>query len=499
MADHPGWYPPGQVCYPPELPMYLKNIYDLKPVVGTPNDAEVMGIHSVMHSARKASDIPGMLDSGLLVNLADHLFNVQMARYRSRYSLITFPSDATYTPPVLPTHVSVTLGPVSGAPSDDEMTKVQDSIRSYQRFDSVPSMFDPRVNMELSQHLFDLQMARHMRLAGENQPRSVSENNVKPSSPIQITEQKEVPTEEAPNATNNAGKGASVLEVDVPHSTPVTNIHEPTEQSNQLAERFSQVLERLIQVVERTHEPARQSDQLVEHLSQVIERFNLLTEQSNQFARPSTIQSNPLEEPNQPPEPALSSQKPSSPIEQFNQLLGRFNELLSQVIQPLKRSNELAERANAFAEQLNWLTERSNELTEESKKPVERFEGLMKNINKVLVGIQHAIVRNRRDNKVSALDCLVNEKGETPSSSKTTYRKGYDWLSKYESSRPNLPVMIGSVSQEIYVPEGWLAEFVCFYGIWQGVCESETSTELMDGKGKEARERLSRYLSSCLG
>ncbi|KAH7335737.1 hypothetical protein B0J17DRAFT_667582 [Rhizoctonia solani] len=313
----------------------------------------------------------------LLVNLADHLFNVQMG------------CDIHATP--LPAHVSVKLEPISGAPSDNEMIKVQDAIRSYQRFDTVPSMFDPRVSMELFQHSFDLQMARHMRLAGESQPRSATDVHM----------------------------------VNVSQSTPAIDIHEQMEQSNQLNERFNQVLERLTQILER---------------------------QTN-----------------------------------------------IQVIQPLKRSNELAERANAFAEQLNWLTDRSNELSEETKKPVERFEGLMKNINRVLVGIQHAIVRNRRDNKPSALDCLVNEKGETLSSSKTTHRKGYDWLSKYESSRPNLSVMIGSVSQDIYVPEGWLAEFVCFYGIWQGVCESETSTELMEGKGKEARERLSRYLSSCLG
>ncbi|KDN40471.1 hypothetical protein RSAG8_08091, partial [Rhizoctonia solani AG-8 WAC10335] len=123
----------------------------------------------------------------------------------------------------------------------------------------------------------------------------------------------------------------------------------------------------------------------------------------------------------------------------------------------------------------------------------------MKNINRVLVGIQHAIVRNYKGNKLTAADCLVNEKGETPASSKTTYHRSYDWLSKHLNGQPNLPVMISGVSLDLFIPENWLAEFVRFYGIWEGLCENGTSTNLIDGKRKEARERLGRYLSSCLG
>ncbi|KDN46430.1 hypothetical protein RSAG8_04374, partial [Rhizoctonia solani AG-8 WAC10335] len=118
------------------------------------------------------------------MKLTDHLFGAQMARYRSKYSLITFPSvsvslflpvitdplwsgqDATYTPPVLPTHISVNLEPISGAPTDDEIIKVQEAFQNYQELRRSPSMFDVHVNMELSQHLFDIQTARYMRGAG---------------------------------------------------------------------------------------------------------------------------------------------------------------------------------------------------------------------------------------------------------------------------------------------------------------------------------------------
>ncbi|CAE6493346.1 unnamed protein product [Rhizoctonia solani] len=134
MADRPGWYLPTQICYPPELPAYLKNVYDLKPIVGVPIDADVIGIHAVIQAANRVSGVPGMHDPGLLMGLADHLFSVQMAEYRSKFSLVIFPSDATYTPPELPAHVSVKLEPVSGTPSDDEMTKAQEALRFYQQF-----------------------------------------------------------------------------------------------------------------------------------------------------------------------------------------------------------------------------------------------------------------------------------------------------------------------------------------------------------------------------
>ncbi|EUC55110.1 hypothetical protein RSOL_091400, partial [Rhizoctonia solani AG-3 Rhs1AP] len=138
MAHHSEWYPPGQVCSPPELTTYLKNVYDLKPIIGLPSDSEVVGIHDVMHAAKKASD----------------------DGYRNKY-FITLPSDTIYTPPNLPVHVSAKLQPVSGVPTDDEIMGVQDAVQTYQEMRRFPSMFDPHINMELSQHLFDLQMDDH--------------------------------------------------------------------------------------------------------------------------------------------------------------------------------------------------------------------------------------------------------------------------------------------------------------------------------------------------
>lgn len=43
------------VYTPPLLPEYLKNVFDLKPIVGTPNDTEMKGIHAVIRVAAHMS------------------------------------------------------------------------------------------------------------------------------------------------------------------------------------------------------------------------------------------------------------------------------------------------------------------------------------------------------------------------------------------------------------------------------------------------------------
>ncbi|CAE6439877.1 unnamed protein product [Rhizoctonia solani] len=483
MADHPGWYPPGQVCHPPELPTYLNNVYNLKPIVGVPNDAEVIGIHTVLHAARKASEIPGMHDPGLLMGLADHLFGAQMARYRSKYSLIAFPSDATYSPPTLPTHISVKLEPASGAPTDEEMAKAQDVVLTYQEMRRFPSIFDAHVNMELSQHLFDLQMARYMRLAGESQPILVPDAIIKSSSALPNTAHTPTKTEESTSATNNAGTGAENLEI---HHTfqSVTgiDIHGLMERSNQLAERFNQLLERSNELLERYGQPFDQSSSptLPEQFNQVLERLTQMMERSH-----------PAEQSNQL-------------VERFNQLLERFNQMVEQSKEPAQRANELAEQsnnladgANQLAEKLNQSFERSNQLSEQANQSMEAFGGLLKNINKVLVGVQHAIVRNHKGNTVNAINCLVNEKGDLPGLMDIGHRSTVNWLSGW--SGETFPVTIDGVSQTFRIHDSWLGSFLRFYSVCDHLRESATGIRLKEGKVEEARNRLSDYLTSCLG
>ncbi|KAG8726501.1 hypothetical protein FRC11_015071 [Ceratobasidium sp. 423] len=244
------------------------------------------------------------------------------------------------------------------------------------------------------------------------------------------------------------------------------------ERSNQLAERFNQLLERSNELVERSTKPVDSLTQtFAERFNQVLERLTQLVEQSRQ------------------------------PADQSDRLAERFNELFERFNQLTEQSNPPAQGASQLAEQLNRSSERSNELSEQANKCWERVGDVLVNINRVLVGVQHAIVRSHKGNKVSALDCLVNEKGETPAISETTSTLTFVWLSKRNANVPEnrLPVMIDGDSQDAYIRDANLGKFIQFYGIDNGMCKDTTSPELKAGEEHLARERLREYLSSCLG
>ncbi|CAE6395080.1 unnamed protein product [Rhizoctonia solani] len=341
MAEYPGWYPDSLVLYPPELPAYLKHVYELKPIAGLPRDAEIVGIHSVVHAASRVSGVPGMHDPNLFMLLADHLFDVQMARYRSRYSRITFPTNATYIPPALPALVSINLGTVSGAPSDEEIIKVQDAVRAYQNLITVPSVFDPHVNMELSQHLFDLQMARHIQLANGTNPSLEAHSSAETESSIRPVELQRDTTEGTANGTSKPDEEGKFKVDQVSQLVPGI-VQELMERSNQLTERFDQALEQFTRIAEQTHAPKERLNLHAERFDQLFERRDQIFEQSNWSAQ------------------------------QVSTLAKRSDQLVEQLAQSSTRSNQLAEQANEHAEQ---------------------FGHVMRNINRVLVGIQHAIVR----------------------------------------------------------------------------------------------------------
>ncbi|CAE6419199.1 unnamed protein product, partial [Rhizoctonia solani] len=478
MAAHPGWYPPRQVCSPPELPAYLREAYALKPIVGIPNDDEVIGIHSVIHAVNQVSVVPGMRNPSLLMNLSDHLFSVQMARYRIKYSLITFPTDATYTPPNLPAHITVNLAPVSGTPTDEELMKVQDAFQTCQDMRRFPSMFDAHVNMELSQHLFDLQMARHMRLAGESQPSPVSQWT---TDPPHIAERAPHPTEEVTFGTNNAGMGADATIYQPLQVAP--GVQELMEQSNRLAERFNQLLERSNELAERPDRP--ESNHLFERFGQVLERLAQLAEQPQRPAEPDRL------------------------AERFNQLLARFNQVVDQSNQPAEQLNRLAERVNELIERSNQNHERPRPSMEELGMPLTKIGDILGNINRVLVRIQHAIVRSHKGNNAHAVACLVNEKGEAPGVgedpllcshiSTVQYTLREITLGHAGSPANLLQVVVNHTPENFYLHDHYLGHFLHFYNTGEGLCDTQSKTTLLAGKECAARKRLENYFSSCLG
>ncbi|KDN33793.1 hypothetical protein RSAG8_13122, partial [Rhizoctonia solani AG-8 WAC10335] len=338
-----------------------------------------------------------------------------------------------------------------------------------------------------------------MRAAGETPPSPATQRTTRHESPAQTTERAPNTIDEAIRATNNVGTGANTAEVHQPSQpAPAIDVRELMERSNQLAERFNQLLERSNDLSERCTQPVDQPNCQTQpdSFNQVLERFTRLLEPMHRPAEPDQL------------------------AERFNQLLDRFNQLAEQSNQPAQTANELSKRANQIAERANQLAElaqkpverlgdlsnranqiaeRANQLAELAQKPVERLGDVLKNVNKVLVGIQHAIVRNHKGNTASAVDCLVNVEGDTPSVSPVTKWGDFKFFTKfYRSDINHLPVTISGVSQSLYIPDSRLGAFLHFYDVGQDLYEGEMYT-VREGEESTARLRLGDYLSCRLG
>ncbi|KAF8596741.1 hypothetical protein BDV93DRAFT_513888 [Ceratobasidium sp. AG-I] len=200
---------------PPDLPAYLADSFSLKAVIGVPTDEAVKAIHAVIRAVENVSVVPAMCNPALSMELAQHLFDVQMARHRDKFPVNVFTCSNTYTPPTLPSHINVTLGSVIGAPSDDEVKLVRTALRASESLTNIPAMYDPDLSMNLSQHLFDIhfdcpnlfETACHVQQSTEGyyitrEPKAEAENIREvelPESPTITTERRRVPVGSPPD------------------------------------------------------------------------------------------------------------------------------------------------------------------------------------------------------------------------------------------------------------------------------------------------------------
>ncbi|CAE6500849.1 unnamed protein product [Rhizoctonia solani] len=81
-----------------------------------------------------------------------------MALYRSKYPAHISPMENTYAPPSLPAHVSTELDTVIGAPSTEHLKEAQHAMRVAESLVISP-LFDSDLNVQLPQHVFNLQFA----------------------------------------------------------------------------------------------------------------------------------------------------------------------------------------------------------------------------------------------------------------------------------------------------------------------------------------------------
>ncbi|CAE6427125.1 unnamed protein product [Rhizoctonia solani] len=146
---------------PPSLPEYITRSHTLKAIVGVPTAEEVEAIHDVIRAVNSVSIVPAMYDPKLSTRLSQYLFTVQMAVYRNEFAPGDNPRANIYTPPSIPSHIPISLKPVVGVPSDDELETVHNAVRTLEGLAS-SRLFDSKLNVKLSQHLFNLQFARHI-------------------------------------------------------------------------------------------------------------------------------------------------------------------------------------------------------------------------------------------------------------------------------------------------------------------------------------------------
>ncbi|CAE7207576.1 unnamed protein product [Rhizoctonia solani] len=147
---------------PPELPPFLANMFNLKPILGNPSPDEVKVVHEAVRTLNNLLHTPELRNTDLSIELSQHLFDVQMACHRQKYPATVLPTDVVYDPPNLPTYIPIGLKSVTGPPSNAEIASVHAALRISESFANVPSIFDPDLHVQLSQHLFDIQLARHV-------------------------------------------------------------------------------------------------------------------------------------------------------------------------------------------------------------------------------------------------------------------------------------------------------------------------------------------------
>ncbi|KAH7322213.1 hypothetical protein B0J17DRAFT_710644 [Rhizoctonia solani] len=149
------------ILTPPQLPTYLSDTCALEQIVGIPTKDNVKAIHATIRALNSVSYLPSLFDPDLSMQLAQHLFDSQMAIHQFTRSSHRPSGTAVYMPPDLPPDIPGILNRVIGAPSDEQIQSVQSVVRHIESQSYNPQLFDANLKMELSQHLFDIQLARH--------------------------------------------------------------------------------------------------------------------------------------------------------------------------------------------------------------------------------------------------------------------------------------------------------------------------------------------------
>ncbi|CAE6439904.1 unnamed protein product [Rhizoctonia solani] len=201
-----------------------------------------------------------------------------------------YPSHQVISPPGLSPYLvgEYKLESITGVPNDDEVIRIHAVLRVANKLVDVQGMSDPSLLSHISEHLFDVQMAKYIQRCAQTGP--------SPHESVAVSRSTERTNEVTDAQINNLGTGSNHAESygSVQTTSDIT-IHDAiarsiqlAERSNQLIERSNQIVDRLTEVVERCSQPAERSNDPAEKFSELVGRLNEHLERSNHIAEAST-------------------------------------------------------------------------------------------------------------------------------------------------------------------------------------------------------------------
>ncbi|EUC58380.1 hypothetical protein RSOL_250140, partial [Rhizoctonia solani AG-3 Rhs1AP] len=199
---------------PPQLPLFLANVINLKPITGIPGREEIKLVHEAVRALNNFPHTSEMRNSDLSIELSQHLFDIQMVCHRQKYPTSVLPNP----------YIPIELKTVTGSPSNEDVSSVHTALRISESFVNVPSIFDPDLHVQLSQHLFDIQLARHVQ-------RSIMKRSTPQNQVISHIEPEDTqPKDNSSTHTPLDAASGQVIEPTDPRDPPV----EPLSSSNEV-------------------------------------------------------------------------------------------------------------------------------------------------------------------------------------------------------------------------------------------------------------------------
>ncbi|CUA67641.1 hypothetical protein RSOLAG22IIIB_07499 [Rhizoctonia solani] len=254
---------------PPQLPPFLANVFNLKPIVGNPSRGEVKLVHDAVRALDNFLHTPELRDTDLSIELSQHLFDIQMVCHRHKYPTSVLPNDVVYDPPTLPSYIPVELKSITGPPSNKEIASVHSALRISESFANVPSIFDSDLHVQLSQHLFDIQLARYVQRSTIQRAMagiSVSQNQTAPQRDPDGTDTSNIP--ETTSATATPGQ-----------------ITEPTETQRSILEQSNSLNEAVSHQNPNERDVAHSTELMIEIRNKLDDISRILVGTQNSLAR----------------------------------------------------------------------------------------------------------------------------------------------------------------------------------------------------------------------